>query len=360
MPESERRIPWLSVLAVGGALAWAVSRVGHALVPFLLSFALAYVLNPMINYFETRGLRRDLTVMGFYSALAIVISVAANSLLPLVIAELSNLQEQAPIYFKNTQAMVAHAQHYVAQKLPYGRQIVEQMSLKMYAPVVDGLQRVPSYVLGIFPLLSLLFLVPFITFFVLLDGIRSIDAAIQAAPSRYVEQALHLLSEVDTSLGNYLRGIIIVALAITSASFVGLSAMGVDYALAISALSGVSSFVPYLGAIMGALVGGAVAFFQFHSLAAGFKVVILFFGIRLADEALLQPFIAKHSVHLHPLVFLLSLLLGGELFGFLGLVFAVPTACVIKALVKVAWAWYSSEEGLHTPVAFDSAVVPYT
>ncbi len=356
----ERRFPWLSVLVLGGALLWAVFRVGHALVPFLLSFALAYVVNPLINYFETRGLRRDLIVMGFYSAIAVVITVTANSLLPVVTAELSKLQEQAPLYFKNTQALFADLQRYVAHKLPYGRQAVEHMSMKMYAPVVDGLQRVPSYVLGIFPLLSLLFLVPFITFFLLLDGTKSIEAAIQAAPSRYVEQSLHLLSEVDNSLGNYLRGIIIVALAITAASFVGLTAMGVNYALAISVLSGVSSFVPYLGAIMGALVGGAVAFFQFHSLAAGFKVVVLFFGIRLADEAFLQPIIAKHSVHLHPLVFLLSLLIGGELFGFLGLVFAVPAACVLKALIKVAWAWYSSEEGLHPPVAFDSAVVPYT
>ena len=102
-----------------------------------------------------------------------------------------------------------------------------------------------------------------------------------------------------------------------------------------------------------------MAFYQFGSFAAGMQVVALFVGIRVADEIFLQPVIAKHSVHLHPMVFLLALILGGEVFGFVGLLFAIPAACVIKALVQVSWAWYSSERGLSLGVA-EGAGVPYT
>lgn len=356
----KKSLPVLPIFLIGGAVLYGAYRFHHALIPFLLSFALAYVVNPVVNNFETRGLRRDQIVLGFYSMIALCISLLANYLLPTITNELARLQEQAPVYFANLHKLGTDVQVRVAHSLPFGRKAIESLSMKMYAPVIEQLQHVPSYLLGLFPLLSLLFLVPFITFFLLLDGSSSITKAIQACPSRHVEQALHLISEIDTALGNYLRGIIIVAAAIAAASFVGLTAMGVNYALAISVLSGISSFVPYLGAIIGALVGGLVAFFQFGTISAAVKVIVLFFGIRLADEALLQPIIAKHSVHLHPLVFLFSLMLGGEVFGFIGLVFAVPAACILKALLKVGWAWYSSEIQLDGPAAYDSVGVPYT
>ena len=135
--------------------------------------------------------------------------------------------------------------------------------------------------------------------------------------------------------------------------------MGIDNAIVIALLSGVSSFVPYLGAIVGALVGGGMAFYQFGTLSAAMKVIALFAGIRLADEILLQPVIARHSVHLHPMVFLLALVLGGEMFGFMGLVFAIPAACILKTLISVTWSWYSSERGLTLGTASGGGV-PYT
>src|SRR5207248_4074409 len=193
-----------------------------------------------------------------------------------------------------------------------------------------------------------------------MDGPASLERMIQRCPSRYVEQALHLVSEIDHSLGAYLRGLVLVAVALTLASFAGLWALGVNQAFWIAVLSGVSSFVPYLGAIVGMIVGGLMASFQFGAVTAGLKVVLLFLLIRLGDEMFLQPFIAKRSVHLHPLIFLFTFMTGGELFGFIGLVFAVPVACVIKALVEVGWSWYSSESRWRVAEEADQATVPFT
>lgn len=356
----KKSFPFFPVLTVCALLFYSVYHLHHILLPFFLGAALAYILNPLINSLESRGLRRRHVVLGLYVAAALLLYLGINTLLSLLSQEVSILQEQAPQYMKKAQSMAEQFQAYVAKAVPYGQRALEHASAKIYGPLLESLQHVPTLLLGLFPLLSLFFLVPFINFLLLLDGPGLIGSAIQQCPSRHVEQALHLISEVDASLGNYLRGIIIVAMAIAAASFAGLLAMGVDYALAIALLSGLSSFVPYLGVIIGSLVGFLVAFVQFGTLAAGLKVVALFLGIRLADEALLMPAISKHSVHLHPLVFLLSLIVGGELFGFMGLVFAVPTACVVKALIKVAWAWYVSEAGLGAPSGYGGAAVPYT
>ncbi len=356
---AERSFPLVPILLLGGLFLYAFAHLFAILAPFLLSLGLAYVANPLISYFEVRGLRRSVTVIALYLSLALCLALAARSLLEILTTQLSFLQTEAPAYLSHAERHLAALKLWVARKVPYGSQIAKKWDARLVTPLLEQAQRIPGYLLGLFPLLSLLFLIPFISFFLLIDGPHAVGSLIQACPSRYVEQALHLLSEVDEALGNYLRGIVIVAASITAASFVGLLILGVDQALAVALLSGLSSFVPYLGAAVGAVLGGLVAVIQFGTLAAGLKVVALFVGIRLADEAFLQPLIARHSVHLHPLAFLLALMIGGELFGFLGLVFGVPAVCVLKALLKVTWSWYSTEARLKPAQTLEPIPVPY-
>ena len=358
-PNERREFPFLTGFVVAAVGLYAFYRVHRVLIPFLLAAAFAYVLNPLVTYFEARGLRgAQLVVLGYLGALALGVGAYAG-FKSLIVSEAELLQSRAPAYLRQVKRMAADARVKLTEKLPLPPKIAEHALESALGGALDALQDLPSRVFSLLPFLAHALLVPFIGFFFLLDGRAGIDAMIQVCPSRLVEQAIHLLSEIDTALGNYLRGILIVASAITVASFMGLFLMGVDNAVAIALLSGVSSFVPYLGAVVGALVGGGMAFYQFGVFSAALKVVALFLGIRLADEIFLQPVIAKHSVHLHPMVFLLALVLGGELFGFMGLVFAIPAACILKALARVTWSWYSSERGLTVERA-EGAALPYT
>ena len=356
----DRRIP-AGGIALGIAVAsYAFYRVHEALTPFVLAAAFAYVLNPTITAFEARGFRRSVLVVAGYLGALLLGFALYQGLKPLILAETELLQVKAPGYVKQLQATATRQQAALAKSLPLPAGVTEKALEKALGGALEALRELPSHLFALIPLLAHAMLVPFIGFFFLLDGPAGVTSLIQTCPSRLVEQTLHLLSEIDTALGNYLRGIIIVAFAITAASFLGLLMMGVDNALWIAVLSGASSFVPYLGAVMGSVVGGGMAFYQFGTLSAAVKVILLFAGIRLADEILLQPVIARHSVHLHPMVFLLALILGGEMFGFLGLVFAVPAACIIKALLKVWWAWYSTEKWQAGVETAAGAEVPYT
>lgn len=360
MPEQRRALPSLSALVVAGALLYGAYRVREGLTPFVLAAAFAYVLNPLVVYFEARGLRRSHLVLAGYLAALLVGYATYAGVRSIIVAQVEDLGANGPAYARQLQKVVAAQQVKLARDLPLPPKVTEHALDSVVGTGLERLQSLPTEILGLLPFLAHALLVPFIGFFFLLDGPDGFDHLIQAAPSRYVEQAIHLMGEIDTALGNYLRGILIVAAAITIVSFVGLLAMGVDNAFAIAALSGVTSFVPYMGAVVGLLVGGGMAWYQFGTLWAGVKVALLFVGIRVADEALLQPVIARHSVHLHPMVFLLALVLGGELFGFLGLVFAIPAACILKALFKVAWSWYASESGLAALYSSESEAIPYT
>jgi predicted PurR-regulated permease PerM len=354
-----RRFPVVGFLVVVAALLYAFYRLHEALTPFVLAAAFAYVVNPVVSYFEARGLRRiHLVVAGYLAGLALGYAAYAG-VKTILVSETEFLNANAPAYARQVQRFLVTEEAKLTRALPLPPAMAERALDTAVGTVLERVQSLPSHILGLVPFLMHALLVPFIGFFFLLDGPDGFEGLIQAAPSRYVEQALHLAGEIDISLGNYLRGILIVAAAITIASFLGLVALGVDNAAAIAALAGVTSFMPYLGAIVGALAGFAMAVYQFGTFWAGAKVLILFAGIRLADEIFLEPVIARHSVALHPLVFLLALILGGETFGFLGLVFAIPAACILKALFSVAWAWYSSERGL-APYAHSCEAVPYT
>ena len=360
MPDERRSFPSLTALVLAGAALYGFYRVHDALTPFILAAAFAYVVNPVITHFEDRGLRRSHLVVAGYLC-GIVLGVLAYAGVKSLIAdEVEHLSSNAPTYFVQFQKFAAAQEVKLTHRLPLPPKVAEKILDTGVGTVMERLQSLPSDVLLLLPLLAHVVLVPFIGFFFLLDGPGGFDGLIQAMPSRYVEQAIHLMGEIDTAMGNYLRGILIVAFAIGLASFVGLFLLGVDNAFAIAVLSGISSFVPYLGVVLGILIGGGMAFYQFGTFAAFGKVLLLFVGIRLADEILLQPVIAKHSVHLHPMIFLLALILGGEMFGFLGLVFAIPAACILKALIKVGWSWYSSEVGLAASYAAGAETAPYT
>lgn len=356
----KKSFPVLTILVLVGTGAFVFYHLWHTLVPFLVSFAAAYVLTPLINRWQLRGFKRGFGVLVLYAAAACVLGLVASSLFQIATGELRSLQTDGPAYAAKLKVFMTGLQAKASAKLPFGGDVVSQVNDAALSPLMDQAANIPHYLLGFFPLLELVFLIPFITFFLLLDGPDSVDALIQACPSRFVEQAMHLLSEIDTSLGNYLRGLIIVDCVVAAAAFIGLVTLGVSQALWIALLAGAMSFLPIMGAATGALVGGLVAWVQFGTFAAFLKVLALFGIIHVCNETMLQPYIAKHSAHLHPLVFLLSFLLGGEFFGFLGLIFAVPFVCILKSLIKVAWSWYSSEAQLQGTEAFDLADVPYT
>lgn len=358
---ARRAFPWIPALVAVGLVALCVHFLMPVLVPFLLGCAAAYVLNPLPAAAEVRGLRRPVVVVVGYLLLAGVFALLAGTLIPLLLRELSSLREELPAFAPKVRAAWLELQSRAAARLPFAAVQIKRVDpAVVLAPVLDQAASMPSYILSAFPLLSLLFLIPFISFYLLLDGPSGVERAIQRCPSRYVEQALHLVSEIDHSLGAYLRGLILVAFMLTAASWLGLTLLGVHQAFWIALLCGVTSFVPYLGLVTGIVVGGLAAGYQFGSAVAFLKVALLFLCLRAAEETIIQPYIAKQSVHMHALLYLFTFMAGGELFGFIGLIFAVPVACVIKAFIEVGWSWYSSEAQLGAPDESDAPGVPYT
>lgn len=356
----KKALPAVPLLAASVLVLYAAFKLVHVRTPFALALAFAYILNPTIIQFESRGLKRGPVVAAIYLLALGAIALLMSHILPWLSYEWARAQNFAPTAVLKTQEFMMALPKRLNSALMLNPTQVEEWSKALYEPTMHQMQRLPGLLLGLFPVLSLLFLVPFISFFFVLESKNSVTRMIQACPSRYVEQALYLLAEIDTSLGNYLRGILLEAFAVGMLAYAGLWMLGLSHTGQIAVLAGVSSFVPYLGAAVGAAVGAVAALIQFGTLGAAMKVILLFAGVRFIDDWFLQPIITKHSVRLHPLAFLLSLMIGGQVFGFIGLVFAVPAACVVKSLVKVAWDWYESESFRENFEHIETGITPYT
>ena len=312
------------------ALVYFIVLAKGAIFPFVLSAALAYILNPVINYFEVRGIKRVIAVSGLYIGAGAVLTLLIWLVVFLLSAELTALQDSWPTYAEKLQSFIMGINTKAVKSYPVLKQV------RIDEKITHLLEVVPQFILGLLPALTLLFIVPFITFFMLLGGSGIIDYLIDHMPARNAELVLHIASRIDASLGNYLRGILTEAFVIFLIAFTGLFLMGLNYSAAIAILIGVSSLIPYLGAMVGAIVSSIVAYLQFGTFVPIVKILAFFTGIRFFDDWFLQPYIMKKAVELNPAVILLALMAGYEIGGIWGVVFSIPVTCIVKEILHIA------------------------
>ncbi len=315
---------------IGLALVYFVVLAKGAIFPFILSAALAYILSPMIKYFEVRGIKRSYAVAGLYLGAGALLFIVVYLLMHFLSFELESLQQSWPEYAERIQLFVTKLNTKLVKDYPF------VASLRLEQKLDHLLELAPQMILSLLPMLTLLFIVPFITFFMLVGGSGIIDYLLDHLPSRHAEIILHIASRIDGSLGNYLRGILTEAFIIFLIAFSGLLLMDLNYAAVIAILIGFSSLVPYLGAIVGAVLSSIVAYLQFGTIVPIIKIMAFFTGIRFFDDWFLQPYIMKKAVDLNPAIILLALMAGAEIGGIWGVIFSIPVTCIIKETMQIA------------------------
>lgn len=312
------------------AVIYFIFHAKESVFPFILSAALAYILNPLISYFEVRGIKRTYAVAGLYISIGALLFLLGYLVFILMSSQLDALQQTWPSYAGRLQAFILG----INTKLISNYPVLAQF--KVDQKISQLLEAAPQVLLGVIPVLTLLFIVPFITFFMLIGGSGMIDYLIDHMPSRNAEIVLHITSRIDASLGNYLRGIMTEAFVIFLIAFIGLSIMGLNYSAVIAIVIGFSSLIPYLGAMVGAVLSSIVAYLQFGSFLPIVKILLFFTGIRFFDDWFLQPYIMKKAVELNPAVILLALMAGAEIGGIWGVVFSIPLTCALKEILHIA------------------------
>ncbi len=331
------------------ALAWFIHAARVVVAPFATAAFLAYITNPVVNFLEVRGVRRSSAVLCLYFIFVLILGSLAYSFFSFWWKEIPRFQYQWPLYLQQVNSTVIRLQEVLQKELPWlaGRVDLPVLVDRGMEWVGNRLKDSPlQYVSTLTYTAMNVVLVPFVAFYLLMGGPRAFQRFMDACPGRWMEKFMSLFHKADEVVGNYLRGVLLDAFVVGVAVALGLAAMGVHYAALIGLLVMVFNFVPYIGALVGGIVAILTAFLQFQTVWAPVRVAVLFVCLRFLDDWVFQPMILRRAVDLHPVALILALLCGGEVWGFWGLVLAVPVVCVAKETVVIFTEWYRSERGL--------------
>lgn len=333
------RMLWvLAALIVAGFLVYQLASV---LFVFAAGGLLAYVCAPLVQWLERRKLPRWMAVILVLVLILVIVVGMLLILIPLVISQVSALMDEVPRLIEwYREVLVPWVRETIGVELPVD---AERLRLLAAAAMRDGgalVQRLlPSLTSGGLAVVSLvgtLVLLPVLLLYFLLDWKRMSEALLILVPRRHLPAVTALMAEIDDVLGAFLRGQFLVMIALSVFYAAGLRIAGLDSALSVGIITGMLTFVPYLGFSLGLLLGSFAALLQFHSLSGVLGVWLVFAIGQVVESYVLTPWLVGDRVGLHPLWVLFAVIAGGVLFGFLGALLAVPVAAVLAVIVRHA------------------------
>jgi len=349
---------YLVPLSLLGLLVYFLFKVHQVLLPFVLGGVLAYFLSPLVRIFEVRGLRRQPMVLIIFGALLAMLSWGTWAGIMVASQEASMAATQLPRYVQRGQQFLKDFRDWEEQKaasgsLPFaltrrltgGASPMDLISSHWRTLPAVIAQQTPSFASHLVPFVELFLLVPFIAFMILLEGPAMMERLLGTVSSRHVEMLLNIIVEIDNSLGNYLRGVCLKSFLTGLSALAGYWVIGLDYAVQLGMLTMFTNVIPMVGPWIAIAVACLVAVFQWGTVPGILKVIGVSLIVRMLDDGVLQ-LVVMNSVDLHPLAVLFALMAGGTIWGFWGLLFAIPLACTAKVLLQVIWQWYRSEYGL--------------
>lgn len=316
------------------------------LTPFLIAALFAHITSPAVDALERRGVARVFGVIAVFVVAAFTVTALVLILVPMISRQAADFAGRIPGYLDwllNT--AVPWLQHTLGVDMSWlDREQLKQQAVQHWQELGGAARQVFSYAarsgLGVAAWLLNLILIPVVTFYLLRDWDRILVRARELLPPRWRATAVRLLRETDAVLGSFLRGQLAVMFILACVYSFGLWLVGLDLALPIGLVAGLVSFVPYLGLIVGLVAAALAAVVQFQDGSALVWVAVVF-GIGQALEGMvLTPYLVGERIGLHPVVVIFAVMAGGQLFGFVGVLLALPLSAVIVVWLRHLHARY--------------------
>jgi predicted PurR-regulated permease PerM len=342
--KADLRTNWLIAIAVTGGLLYLLAPI---LTPFVAGALLAYIGDPLADRLQQMKMPRTIAVVFVFLLTFLSIGLLVLLVLPLIRNQVSALLDALP-------GMIAQFEQVWLPKISDLLGIESQGDIGFAAFISRYSDMAGNW--GGTVLMSLsrsggalaaavisLFLVPIITFYMLRDWDVITNRLSALLPSDSRRTIVGLARETDDVLGAFLRGQILVMLALGAIYSTGLSLIGLDFAVAIGVVSGIVSFVPYLGLVFGIGLAGITVMLEPDPWLRLGGVVATFGVAQLIEGSILTPKLVGDRIGLHPVIVIFAVAAGGQLFGFFGVLLALPAAAVLSVLVRFAYRQYLAE-----------------
>lgn len=298
--------------------------------PFILGMLLAFMLNPVVLRLENLGASRTSATAIVMFTLTMMFVLAVLLVAPFIVHELQTIREF--ISHVTPETMATQMKTLLTKNMPFlknqflAKQLMPRLEHLGYTVINEGLALLPN----LFSALVMTVLIPFMTFFLLKDGRRMKRTFLRALPNRYFEMSINLLHKIDDQLGRYIRGQFLVSLCVGSLAILAMIILKIPYAFIIGIAAGCANIIPYFGPIVGAVPAIILNYATHGTFASIGEVVAAFILIRMADDFIFTPNILGRSVHLHPMLVIMVIFIGGEIAGILGLLLCIPVTSIIQ------------------------------
>ncbi|MCO4836989.1 MAG: AI-2E family transporter [Oceanospirillaceae bacterium] len=338
---------WL-LFIVGLIVSGLIYLLQPVLTPFVVGIFIAYLADPFADRLEIRGFSRTIATVIVFVVLILVLVAMVIIIVPLLVKQLQALVNVLPhveLWYNTT--LIPWLQASLGLDLTaINLQLVTQKLASQWQQTGGAVSQMVKYVtrssVNLLSTLGSIAMVPVVAFYMLRDFDLVLAKIKALLPINVQPRVSAFAVESNEVLAAFVRGQLLVMFGLGVIYALGLSFVGLDYALLIGVLAGLASVVPYLGFIVGIAVAMAIGFFQFDSWLP-LSLILVVFGIgQLIESFVLTPLFVGDRIGLHPVAVIFAILAGGQLFGFMGILLALPISAVVMVLLRNVYAGYIS------------------
>lgn len=340
LPMREQAKYWGIALLLFFVIMWFL---GGVILPFIVGSAIAYFLDPVADRLEKLGLSRvaATTVITLVGLLAMTLFVLA--VVPSLIKQTTALINAAPEIAHRLQLFLVERFPQLTDSTSTIRQSLAEIATAIQAKGAALAQGVISSALGLISALVFIVVVPVVAFYMLLDWDNMVAKIDHMLPRDHAPTVRRLAGEINDALSAFVRGQLTVCLTLGTYYAVALMAAGLQFGLVVGAIAGAITFIPYVGALVGGALAIGLALFQFWGDWLSIGVIAIIFAVgQFLEGNVLTPRLVGKSVGLHPVWLMLALSVFGSLFGFVGMLVAVPVSAALGVLTRFGISQYQS------------------
>jgi predicted PurR-regulated permease PerM len=337
---------WIAALVVAVLLLFVLRGI---LLPFVAGFALAYLLDPLADKLQKIGIGRLGASLLILVLFVLVFIITLVILVPFAVQQVGAFVERLPSYVARLQELGAEQlgplirRLGISNALPTTQTSVGNLISQGVAWIATFLQGLWSGGQALISIFSLLVVTPVVAFYMLVDWDRMVRTVDSWMPMRHRDTIRGIARDIDQAIAGFVRGQAMVCIILGTFYAVGLSIVGLNFGALIGMTSGVLSFIPYVGSLTGLILSVGVAIVQFWP---DWTMILATLGIfifgQFVEGNILSPKLVGDSVGLHPVWLMFALLAFGALFGFVGLLLAVPLAAAMGVIARFALSQYLS------------------
>lgn len=317
--------------------------------PIIFAGLFYYLLQPMVDFVEKKGVFRKGAIWIVFGVILLVIALAITFIIPGIRNQFNELVDEFPRIWNavvlqiesllNDEWLTEVYQEFQATDIM--SRLTEQIS-NVFTVTLGSISNVAGLLTRI---IVTLFTIPFVLYYLLADSIRFKNSILAVTPTRVRPMMQKFMTQASEQVGSYVRGQLLVAVAVAVIFYIGYTIIDLEYALILSILAGILNMVPYLGSIIAAgpalIIGAFVSPFQL------LQVIIVLSVEQLIEGRIVSPLILGNELDIHPIVILFIMLGSGSIFGFMGLILAIPGFAVIRVIWNIFFDWLKENSKLY-------------